>query len=291
MLEQSVAKTPAFAPGYAALAMSYDLGGSGEDVLPPTEAASKAKTAALQAIKLQPALSEAHTALAYEEVTFEHDWSAADGEFRRALELNPNSADAHYFYALAWLTPVGRHDEAITEVNKALLLDPLSLPHNQGAVYIFYYARRYQDALDQANKAEALDPNFAEPHWRLFEIYTQLGRIDEALSEKEKAWLLMGDSPGVVLPAIATIRQAAAKSGARGFWQQEAEIFKKYDLPVTVARFYARLGDKNDAFQWLEKGLQYRDSDIPFIAVDPGFDSLRSDPRYKDLVRRIGLPQ
>jgi tetratricopeptide (TPR) repeat protein len=231
------------------------------------------------------------TALAYEKVTYEYDWSGAQAAFRRALELNPNSADTHYLYALTWLTPTGRRDEAIGEIKKALALDPVSLPRNAGAGYVFYYARRYQDALDQCGRTISLDPSYPQGHWRCFEAYRQLGRYDDAIREKEKAWLLDGEDRRTVEAATAALRQATAKSGERGYWQQEVEIYKRFASPVAVADAYARLAKTNDAFEWLEKGFQSRDSDAVMVAVDPNLDSIRSDPRYKNLLRRIGLPQ
>ncbi len=155
---------PQFAPAYLGLAMSYNLSGSSYGVLSPNDAFPKAKAAAREALRLDPDLAEAHSELAYEKVTFEHDWTGAKEEFQRAIELNPNSADAHYVYALSWLTPTGRHDEAIAEIRKALQLDPVSLPNNQGAVYIFYYARQYQQAVDQCRKTIEMDQNFAGGH-------------------------------------------------------------------------------------------------------------------------------
>jgi len=291
IFQQVIARDPTFASGYAALALAYNVSGGGSGVLPPTEASAKAKTAALEALKLQPTLAEAHGELAFEESVYEYNWLEAEKEFRRAIELNPNSAEVHYAYALGWLTPAGRHEEAISEIKRTLELDPMSLPHNQGAVYIFYYARRYQEALEQCNKTIALDPNFSNGHWRRMEVYRQLGRYDDAISEKEKALQLDGYPRGQIEAIVAPLRRALANTGARAFWQQEAEIYKQYDQYVNVAGFYARLGQKDEAFRWLEKGFQYRDSDVPYIAVDPAFDTIRSDPRFQKFVRRIGLPQ
>jgi tetratricopeptide (TPR) repeat protein len=289
--KQAVAHDPKFAPAYVGLAMAYNVSASGWGVLSPDDAFPQARAAALEALKLQPDLAEAHSELAYEKVTFEHDWTGAKEEFQRAIRLDPNSADAHYNYALSWLTPTGRNDEAIAEIQKTLDLDPVSLPHNQGAVYIFYFARRYQDALNQCRTTIDLDRNFAGGHWRLFEVYTQLGRYDEAVSELETAWLLDGGDRGEVARWIGAYRKSVVRSGGRGFWQQVAKASQIYFGPVYVARAYAHLGQKDDAFIWLEKGFKQRDSDITLIAVDPAFESLHSDPRYADLLRRIGLPQ
>ena len=287
--QAAIARDPGFAVAYAALASSYNIAASGYRFLAPEQAFPKAKAAALEALRLQPDLADGHTQLAYEKVSFEYDWAEAQKEFQRAIELNPNSAEAHYMYALGWLTPYGRHDEAIAEINKTLALDPVSLPHNQGAVYVFYYARKYQQALEQCQKTIDIDPNFSVAHWRLFEVYGQLGRYDESISELEKARLLDGDDPRKVAQSATALRQALAGAGERGYWQQLAINIKASDSFVGVAGAYARIGKKEEAFLWLDKGFQYRDNDLLTLGVDPAFDSLRSDPRYVALMRRIGL--
>jgi TolB-like protein/tRNA A-37 threonylcarbamoyl transferase component Bud32/Tfp pilus assembly protein PilF len=289
--QKAIAQDPNFAPAYAGLAMSYSTAGSW-GVLTPDEALPKAKAAALNALKLDNSVAEAHSELGYERAVFEYDWAGAKEEFQRAIQVNPNSAEAHYLYALSWLTPTGRHDEAIAEIKRTLELDPMSLPHNQGAVYIFYYARRYQQALDQCRKTIEMNENFAGGHWRLAEVDNQLGDYHEAILELEKARLLSGDKLDEVAAGITALRKALDRSGARGYWQEYRTLLEHgLGSPVEVARAYATLGQKDKAFLWLEKGYKTRDSDIQLIGVDPKLDNLHSDPRFADLMRRIGLPQ
>lgn len=290
--KQAIAHEPQFAQAHLGLAMAYNTAASGYGVLSPDDGFPQAKAAALEALRLDPALAEAYSELAFEKVTFEHDWEGAKEEFQRAIQLNPNSAEAHYTYALSWLTATGRHDEAIAEIRKTLELDPLSLPHNQGAVYIFYFARRYQDALNQCRKTIEMDRNFATGHWRLAEVDNQVGNYDEAISELEKAWLLDGGNHDQVSAGIRSLRDAFARSGALGYWQEYGKLLRHgLGGSVEVARVYALLGQKDEAFQWLEKGYKARDSDITLIGVDPQLDNLRSDPRFADLLHRVGLPQ
>ncbi len=290
--QKAIVLDPNFAPAYAGLAMSYDTAGSGWGVLTPEEAMPKAKAAALSALRLDNSIAEAHSELGYEKAVFEYDWPGAREEFQRAIQVNLNSAEAHYLYALSWLTPTGRHDEAIAEIKKTLELDPMSLAHNQGAVYIFYYARRYQQALDQCHKTIEMDENFAGGHWRLVDVDNQIGNYDEAILELEKARLISGHKLDVVTAGIAVLREALEKSGERGYWQAYRSLLESgLGNPVEVARAYAKLGQQDKAFLWLEKGYATRDSDMQLIGVDPSLDDLRSDPRFGDLMHRVGLPQ
>jgi len=223
-------------------------------------------------------------------VNFEFDWSGAQKEFQRALELNPNSAEAHYFYSLAWLTPSGKHEQAIAEIRQTLALDPLSLPHNQGAAYIFYYARQYPEAVEQCKKTIALDPNFATGHARLSEVYAQLGRYEDSIAESEKAASLAGFDPAEVSRWHASLRLALATAGGRGYWQDVADELKRHDSFYGAAAAYARLGQKQEAFLWLEKAVRAKDNDLIYLGVDPALDSVHSDRRYVAFMQRIGLP-
>jgi serine/threonine protein kinase/tetratricopeptide (TPR) repeat protein len=289
--QAAVARDPKFALAHASLASAYNIAASGYGVLPPEEGFPKAKTAALEALRLQPNLAEAYVALASEKATFEYDWSGAQQDFQRAIALNPNSAEAHYMYALIWLSSWGRHDEAIAEIEKTLALDPLSLPHNQGAVYMYYYARRYQRALEQCQKTIAMDPDYPTAHWRSSEVYLALGRYQEAMSEMEKAGSLSGYTPREVIEWITPFRQAYVKSGPAGFWRQQL-ISNERDLDssVAMAAAYTHLGRKDEAFRALDKALQYRDDDLIHLGVKPDFDVLHSDGRFQALMKQIGLP-
>jgi tetratricopeptide (TPR) repeat protein len=139
--------------------------------------------------------------------------------------------------------------------------------------------------------AIALNPDFSSGHFVCYQVYMQLGRYDEAISEQEKAWQLSGDKPEVVAAGITKLRQALAASGARGLWVEEAKLMPEFQEFVMTAGYYARTGDKDDALRWLKKAVELKDSSAVYIGVDPALDSLRSDPRFTDLLRRIGLQQ
>jgi Tfp pilus assembly protein PilF len=288
---QAIEKDPAYALAYAGLADAYNVATSYLH-LPSKEVFPRAKAAAIKAVELDDTLAEAHSALATAKSN-DWDWPGTEREFRRAIELNPGYPTAHYFYGLTYLCPMGRFDEAITELQKAVELDPFSAILNANLGYALYQARRHDDAIVQLRKVLEIAPNFGPVHPRLSASYEEKGMYEEAIAEMEN--VTQGDPAYLEPKELAMLRQAYAVSGMRGYRQKRLELLKhhakqRYIWPWVIARMPARLGDKDQAFEWLEKAYEARDEWVRFVRVDPAFDNLRSDPRYADLLRRMGLP-
>jgi TolB-like protein len=291
---QAIEKDPAYALAYAGLADAYV-------VLPSYSQASsketypKAKAAAIRALALDDSVAEAHTSLAM--IRFWYDWGAgAEPEFKRALELNPNYATGHHWYAL-YLSAMGRHDEAIAEMKRAQELDPFSIIINAESGLPYLYARRYDEAITRFQKAIEMDPNFAFAHNALAVAYERKGRYQEAIAEEQKAIQLAGgEIPQTWTVLTGQLKNAYQTLGEKGYWQKRLEITRKLHeqhagAAEIVAEIYAILGDKEQAFAWLEKSYQQHEDFLVFLKIQPAFDDLRSDPRFADLVRRVGLPQ
>ncbi|PYJ69100.1 MAG: hypothetical protein DME75_11690 [Verrucomicrobia bacterium] len=290
--QQAIERDPNYARAFAGLADSYMLFvvAIPRSSFPPKETFPKAKAAAMRALQIDDQLAEAHTSLAQIKVLYERDWAGAEREYKRAIELNPNYATAHHWYGL-YLAAIGRFDEAIFEIRKAQEIDPLSPIIYASAGWIFYYARQYDQAIEQESKALEIDPNFAIAHGRLAQTYEQKGMHKEAVEEYLKAETLLGGNQ----EEIAALRQAFAVSGIRGFRQKQLDLGlerskRQHVLSSLIAGYYARLGEREQAIQWLEKAYEERDP-MWLLKVDPRWDGLRSDPRFADLLRRVGLPQ
>jgi TolB-like protein/Tfp pilus assembly protein PilF len=287
----STEKDPGFAPAYAGLAAAYNS----EAVWSQQEFEPRAKVAAIRALDLDDGLAEAHAELGSEEALFEYDWPGAEREFKRALELNPNSADAHFLYSWNYLTEVGRTDEAIAEMKKALELDPLSPMYNTILGYIYYCARQYDHASQQDDKAIGLAPDFFIAYYQRATLLSQLGQYPDAITELTKSRLLAKDSrTKLAATADVSLRRAFAADGARGFWREiqredeEGDAYHNlgaFDLPQA----YAHLGEKENALKSLEEYYEKRNALMSLLKVDPAFDALRSDPRFVSLLRRMGL--
>jgi TolB-like protein/DNA-binding winged helix-turn-helix (wHTH) protein len=283
--QRSVEKDPGFALGYAGLADSYVA----KAIQSPQDFYPKAKAAASRALELDDDLPEAHAALGAEKADFEYDWQGAEQEFKRAIELNPNYAEAHFRYAWTYLTPLGRSEQAIEEMKKALQLDPFSRIYNTVFGLTYFYARKYSEAEEQFKKAIELNPDFFVTHYHFAWLYSQVGQYPNAIAELTKGRLLAGDARvKIAASQEVALRKAVATGGARGFWQQiqsEEEQIGEFDMP----QVYARLGEKEKALAELERNYEERRSLGTLLNVDPAFDSLHSDQRFGDLVRRMGL--
>jgi TolB-like protein/DNA-binding winged helix-turn-helix (wHTH) protein/Flp pilus assembly protein TadD len=287
---QAIDEDPKYAPAYSGLADTNALLGDWQyAVMTPKEALPRAKAAAIKALELDDALGEAHNSLAYCLDGFDWDFDAAGKEFRRAIELNPNYATAHHWYA--WhLSLLGRYDEAIAEMRKAENLDPLSLIINADLAELLVLAHSYDESIRQSRKTIEMDPNFALAHNQLAQAYLQKHMNDEAVAELQEAAQLSGGSPTV----MANLARAYIASGKRGEAIKLLSGLKKrsnatYSHGSEIAVIYAALGDMDQAMNWLGKGYEERFN--PGVLLRPGFDLLRSDPRFQDLVRRIGLPR
>jgi len=288
--DEAVAKAPDYAQAYSGLADTYALLGDWEyGVLPSKEALPLAKAAAIKAIDLDSTLGEAHTSLAFALSSFDWDWASAEKEFRRALDLNPGYATAHHWYA--WqLSIVGRHVEAIAEMKEAKSLDPLSLIINAELAELLLIAHVYDESVQQSRQTIDMDPDFALAHNQLAEAYLQEQRHDDAITEFQKAVRLSGGSP----ICTANLARAYALSGRRADAEQLLASLKTrsnpaYSNAAEIALVYAALGDKAQAMAWLERG--YTERFNPSVLLRPGFDSLRADPRFRNLISRVGLTQ
>ena len=286
---QAIAKDPNYAQAYTGLADAYALLGDWQyAVLTPKEAFPKAKAAAIKALELDSTLSEAHNSLAFCFDAFDWDFESAGKEFRRAIELNPGYATAHHWYA--WhLSLTGQYDEAIAEMRKAKNLDPLSLIINSDLAELLVIAHFYDESMIQSRKTIEMDPNFALAHNQLAQAYLQKHMYDEAVAELQKAVELSKGSP----TCVANLARAYAASGKTSDTVKLLSDLKNssnrgYSDASEIAVIYAALGDRDQAMNWLEKGFEERFN--PGVLSRPGFDPLRSDPRFQDLVRRIGLP-
>ena len=277
-----------YALAYAGLADTYLLLGN-YGVLPRSEAQPKAKAAALKALELDETLAEAHISLAGVKGEYEWDWSGAEKEFMRALELNPNYATGHQWYA-AHLTLMGRPDEGVAEIKKAQELDPLSLRINVDVGRALYFAREYDQAIEQYWKTLELGPNFPSAHSLLGLAYLEKGLYEQAIAELQKGIALAGGGLSVWLGyayAVAGMRREALEMLDK--WNERWQL-RRAGAP-TIALIYAGLGEQDRALAWLEKAAAERDPGLGGLKAYPYWDSLRDDPRFPDLLRRVGLPQ
>jgi TolB-like protein/DNA-binding winged helix-turn-helix (wHTH) protein/Flp pilus assembly protein TadD len=279
--ERAVALAPDFAPAYAGLSDTWVARGLlGTVDFRETEA--PARSAALKAIELDEQLAEGHLALASVKQHFDWDWSGAEREIMRALELDPGSLVAHTEYAYL-LANVGRFDEAIRQGRVVVQLDPLSWSAHSALGRILYRARLYDEAIPSLQKAAELEPQGLTPHYRLGDVYTQLGRYDEALSAYERVGKAMskGGYPHAGIARLYALmgKREEAKKMVRGL----------KDNPYIIASVHAALGDRDEAFRILEKAVAENQLMTP-VKVEPPLESLHSDPRWKALLDRMNLP-
>jgi serine/threonine-protein kinase len=290
---QAVEKDPNFALAYSGLADSYILQGAQDagGTLPPGDTLPKGKAAALKAIAIDSALAEPHVSLAHIAYHYDRDWTTAEREFKRAIELNPNYVLAHQWYAL-FLAWAGRPDEAVTEARRARDLDPLSLPANMCFGWVLVINRQEDQGIEELRKTIDLDPNFMIAHHRLGLGYEQKGRYNEAIAEFQKVRELSSGKP-IAIAALAHANAASGKreEAQRGIAELQQLSKREYVSPAMTASIYAALGDKEQAFAWLNKADKEHDQFLPRLKTDPRFDNLRSDPRFQELERRVSLPQ
>jgi adenylate cyclase len=288
---EAIGKDPEYALAYAGLADCYSSLGFNFDagLLAPAQAIPKAKAAALKALEIDDALAEAHTSLAFIKLNYDWDWPGAEKDFKRAIELNPNYDNAHHWYS-HYLTAMGRTDESFLESKRALELDPVGLVMNVHLGWHYFYARQYDQAVEQLQKTIEMDPNRGFTHWYLGLALEQQGKYQKATSELQKGHALLGDNLGVE----ADLGHTYAVSGNREAAQRMIEELKelsaqRYVAAYHVALIYTGLGEKAEAFQWLEKAYQERSDLLVYLKVEPRLDSLRSDPRFANFLLRIGL--
>ena len=285
---QAIEEDPKYAPAYSGLADTYSLLGDWQyAAMTPKEALPKAKASAIRALELDNALGEAHNSLAFCLDGFDWDIKSAGMEFQRAIALNPGYATAHHWYA--WhLSLLGRYDEAIAEMRKAQDLDPLSLIINADLAELLVLAHSYDESIRQSRKTIEMDPNFALAHNQLAQAYLQKHMNDEAVAELRKAAQLSGESPTVMANLARAYVATGKKSDAIKILNDLTKRSNAtYSHASEIAVIYAALGDKDQAINWLEKSYEERFN--PGVLLRPGFDPLRSDPRFQDLARRVGL--
>jgi len=281
---------PKFAPAYAGIAESYITLVSW-NALSPREACPKAMSAAKEALALDDHLAEAITSLAAVKFIFDHDWTGAEREFKRAIEINQSSSAAHYVYSY-YLSAMGRFDEALEEMRSARDLDPLSLEKMSGIPEILRLRRQYDEALAQFRTALEMDPNSGFLHWALGNTYVEKGMYEQAIAEYQKAIPASGDSPD----ELASLGFAYGRSGKRKEALQvidelKARSKRSYIPPTLIAYVYGGLAETDQAFAWLDKAFDERDHMLVLLKVEPIFDGLRSDPRFAALLRRVGFNQ
>ena len=289
---EAIEKDPAYGLAYVGLADTYFVLTDYAPV-PVSETTPKVRAYAEKALASAPDLAEAHTALAGAYWN-EWKWTDAQSEFKRVLEINPNLANAHHWYGLllAWL---GEHpDEAIAQMKRAIELDPLNLRFNTNVAQAYWLARKDQLAIEQLRKTLDLDPTFADAHDLLAVIYRNQGKYDLWISERKKTVALTNDQEELKIIDAAEIEYR--KSGFRGAMLKiiamKIDLSKRrYEDPANIAIVYALIGDKDDAFHWLDKAVAEKSGYVQNIRAWPEFDNLRSDPRFKAILIKMGLPQ
>jgi len=287
--KQAIVRDSDFALCYAGLADSYNML-PGYSLASPKDSFPQAKEAARTALKIDNTLADAHTALAFALMHYDWNWSEAEREFKLAIELNPKYAFAHHWYAI-YLQSMQRREEAIAEIKQALELEPLSLAITTAVSWVFCWAGRYDEAIAAAQTAVDLDPSFAMGHVRLALAYEQKQLYKKAIHEAQIAVTLSGRSP-VRLSELAHIYGASGQRGrAKELINELKQLStRRYVPPQDFAWVYTGLGDREPAFAWWQKAYEARDMRLAFLQGDPGFNAIRSDPRFAELVRRVGLP-
>jgi tetratricopeptide (TPR) repeat protein len=256
----------------------------------PRDVCPKARAAAERALELDETLAEAHKSLAAIRNLYDWDWPGSEQEFRRALELDPNCAIAHQWYA-ALLSGLRRHEEAVTEVLQARDLDPLSLVINAFVGFIHMRARQYGQAIEACRKAIDLDPTNPFGHWLLARSLDAADQLHEALAQSEEAVRLSGNrSPYAAHLGYAYARMGDRRRACEVLDQLRERLRTEYVSPYHFALIYTGLGESDLAFEWLEKAFHERTARLTGELSERIFDRFRSDPRLRDLVRRIGLP-
>ncbi len=288
--QRAIAKDPTYAVAYSGLSAAYAMIGF-RGGFPSKDALSQAKTAALKAIELDDGLAEPHESLAFIAETYEWDWMTAQREYNRALELNPGDAQFHNWYA-GYLTYTGRFDEAISEAQRARDLDPLSLPINNALAGRLLAASRYNEALQQVQQTLELDPHFAPAHQTLGWIYLHTEKREEAIQELQYALKLSGgQDTDLQLDLGFAYAVSGKQTEARAILADMEKLYAQGAVPAgSVAVMYGALGEANEAFAWVEKAYQERDPQLTYFKTGRRFEPLRKDPRFEQLVHRLGLP-
>jgi eukaryotic-like serine/threonine-protein kinase len=285
--QQALAKDPNYAVAYAGLADSYSS--LSDFYLPPREVMPKAAEAATKALQLDDSLAQAHSALAYIHFVYDWDWPGAEREFKRALELNPNFADAHHSYAV-FLATMRRPAEARAEIGRALQLSPFSGPVYNDTITVYWLNHEYDEAIAQGRAGLGIDPDNAQLHVNLGLAYAQKGMFAEAVREGETGRKL-DDSP-ILYGFLGTIYAAAGRraEAEKVLADLAANLNRRYVCPYELGTISLGLGRKDEAFRWFDKAFEVRSVCMPFTWADPRLDSIHSDPRFQQLLVRMKFP-
>ncbi|HXY23534.1 MAG TPA: winged helix-turn-helix domain-containing protein [Candidatus Acidoferrum sp.] len=293
--EKAIRLDPNYAAAYAELARVYSLA-SVPRALSVVDSMPKARDAALKAISLDDSLGEGYTILGFIKAHYEFDWSGAEHEFLRGVELSPNDPYAHMFYSNSYLSPLGRHEEAIAEMEKAIAIDPFSGPVQSFLGRTYLWAKRYDEALAQFKKCAQLFPGLAINQERLAQLYTYTGKFDEAIEAETKARLLSGEDPRNALKKEDELRKALKEGGPRAYWMKVLEYSRSEENPPEAYRgpygegiIYARMGEKEKALDSLEKALDEHTLAMTEIGAEPALDQLRGEARFQSLLQRVAL--
>jgi TolB-like protein/DNA-binding winged helix-turn-helix (wHTH) protein len=286
--QEAIRDDPDFAPPYAASARMYwlltDFGIEPIEVLPLMKSASD------KALELDDNLADAHAVRGLVLIYLQNNWKGGEAEFHRALELNPGEGATHAYYDSGFLLPLGRYDEAIAELHRALELDPLSVEFNNSLGYAFYIARRYREAETQFKKVLQMEPSFPGASWMLMELYEQQRRWPEASDQFQK--ILAGVKNELVPPGKVGIHKELSP---QEYWKErvamQEEMVRDLSDCVDLAIVYARSGQKKKALDALDLAAAKNDSRLKYVRVEPAFDSLRDEPRFKELIKRMHFPQ
>jgi Flp pilus assembly protein TadD len=278
---------PNYALAYIGIAGAYLT--SSDWYLPPTDAMPKVKAAALKALELDNTLADAHTYLGANANWYEWDWSTGERELKLAIELDPANAEAHHQYGF-YLEMMGRTDQAVAEMEKAQRLAPLDINLNADLAAAYLYAREFDRAIDRARSTIEIDPNYWLSHVILGIAYERKGQFTDAVTELEKAHSLE-NGPWVAGYLGYVYAAAGKKAEAEKVLAQLTDLSKRQYIPAyTVAFIYAGLNDKDHAFEWLNKGYEEH-SGLALMKVETTFDNLRGDPRFKEMLKRMNLPE
>jgi tetratricopeptide (TPR) repeat protein len=286
--QTAIAKDPAYALAFAGLADAYTMlpiiaGAAPADVWP------LARNAASEAIRLNDSLSEAQAAGGYMDFWLEWNWDRSAERLRRAIQLNPNNAAAHRYYAHL-LCNSGRYAESIAEITRAHQLDPVAAGTNAMAGQFLFYAGRLPEAIEALDKAFAIAPDFWVAHIMRGRVYEQSRNPEAAIESFERAYSTSGGSPTALSLKGSTLALSGHRAEAEQIVQRLIETSKtRFIQPYSIAYIFAALGDTESALQWLEKGYQARDVGMVFLPIDPKWNGLRSDPRFKALLTRCGF--
>jgi eukaryotic-like serine/threonine-protein kinase len=287
--QRAVEKDPAYALAHAGIADAYVLLGW-NSYLPPKEALPKAKMAALRALRLDANLGEAHAPLAAALWLHDWDWGEARAEFARSLALNPTYPTANWWYA-EYLMTMGNNAEAITKMKKSQELDPLSLIISVAIGWAHYMARQYDESMEQLRRTVELEPNYPVTYWILGLLLRKLGRYEQAITEGEKGVRLSGGSPLMKAALVHTLAAAGRRNDAVHILEELMALAqKRYVSPYFFAGMHAGLGEMERVMEYLEKGYEEHSHWLIYLHLDPGMDGLRSNPRFQELLQRIGLP-